>query len=83
MFSLSKLITLALIVLAVWYGFKWLQQVNAARAHRAARHARRESGGAGAAPVPTEDMTKCSVCGIYIPARGAPPCPLAECPLRR
>lgn len=83
MVSLSKLITLALIVLAVWYGFKWLQQFNTARQRRADRHARREGQDAGRPPVPTEDMTKCSVCGVYVPTRGTPPCPRAECPLRR
>ena len=83
MVTLSKLLTLALIVTAVWYGFRWVQRFNAARAARAERRARREAGKDETAPVATEDMSKCTVCGVYVPVRGAPPCPRPECPLRR
>lgn len=58
-FSLSKILVLAAIIAAVWYGFKWVGRVNQMRqeklkegepAHRAA-----------------EQMIECRDCGVFYP----------------
>jgi ribosomal protein L32 len=77
-FSLAKLIVLAAIIAAVWYGFKWVnryQQVQSAKAARSA--ARREK--ADAAPA-TEELIACPRCGTYVPAHNARACGRADCP---
>ncbi|MGD1876981.1 MAG: hypothetical protein ACFB13_05715 [Kiloniellaceae bacterium] len=76
--SLQKLIVLAAVVAAVWYGFKFLGRLQAARKAEAklresegARPARKSSGrrgksGPGAGEV--EDLVKCPSCGAYVRA---------------
>lgn len=66
--SLSKLLVLALIVGAVWYGFKWLNR----KASTPERDERKPS----AAPR-NEDLTACPACGTFVAAR------LAACPSGR
>ena len=90
-FSIQKLLVLAAIVLAVWYGFKFvgrMQQVRDAEA-KAARGpkrglgdqvrdwvAGRNSGAGGEA----EDLVKCPKCGAYVAAHGASSCGRSDCP---
>lgn len=92
-FSIQKLLVLAAIVLAVWYGFKFvgrMQQVRDAEA-KAARGAKRGLGGqlrdwvaghksgAGAGG-DAEDLVQCPKCGAYVAARGASSCGRSDCP---
>lgn len=76
MISLSKLITLVLIVAAVWYGFKWIRHYRALQARRSGAvppsHPVRPHTG-------TEDMVRCPACGIYVP-NSAPRCRRPDCP---
>ena len=83
-FSLTKLVFTVLVVMAVWYGFKWvsrLQQVREAQAREslrrggpsAPRHANPPAGDA-------EDMVKCKVCDSYVTANGAVSCGRSDCP---
>lgn len=86
-FSLQKLLVLAAVIGAVWYGFKWisrLQQVRDAqdgtkpkkrRWPGTARRAKEEPPQKAA-----EDMTECPVCGTFVAARGAAACGRTDCP---
>ena len=86
-FSLQKLLVLAAVVAAVWYGFKWisrLQQARDAEAKVPPRKRRWPGGFRREAKEPeqtaAEEMTPCRVCGAYVPARGATNCGRADCP---
>ena len=83
-FSLQKLLVLASIVAAVWYGFRWVSRLQEARKldqeARAAdlkdsRGTRRPAKQAAA-----EDMARCPTCDAFVPARGATPCDRSDCP---
>ncbi|BBK41390.1 hypothetical protein STVA_14100 [Allostella vacuolata] len=84
--SLSKLITLIGIIIAVWTLFRWFSRVSAARdaapgrvdanpGRRPERARRREPD-----PVPVEDLVACAGCGAYVAARGAKGCGRPNCP---
>jgi len=83
--SIQKLIVLIAIVAAVWYGFKWLSRLQAARdaetkaeGRRTAK--RRAPGRRSAAADDAEDMVQCPVCRAYVQARGASSCGRSDCP---
>ena len=81
--SLAKLLLLAAVLAAVWYGFKYLQardrQAKAVRRDAAARVA---PGDAAARVGTAEDLIQCPVCATYV-ARGARGCGRADCPQGR
>jgi uncharacterized protein len=81
-FSLQKLLVLAAIVGAVWYGFKLVSRLQAARKleQKQRRAARRGAEGAGAPAEGAEDMVQCPVCQIFVAARAAGNCGRADCP---
>lgn len=69
-FSLPKLLVLALIIFAVWQGFKYLQrrqEVQARNHNEKVRNARRETQGSAD---PVEDMQRCPDCGIFFSGTG-------------
>jgi hypothetical protein len=82
--SFSKLIVLVVIIAAVWYGFRFLGEVEKARraAMRGPAAAPRRPGGAGRRDDSPriEDTVKCRVCGAYVPARQPARCSRADCP---
>jgi len=83
--SIQKLIVLIAIVAAVWYGFKWVSRLQAARdaetKAKGAGTARRRAPGRPAATVDdAEDMVQCPVCRAYVQARGASSCGRSDCP---
>ena len=78
-FSLQKLIVLAGIVAAVWYGFKLVGRLQAARKVDAAQR-QNTAKRPGAARGEAEDMVQCPVCQAYVPARGTTSCGRADCP---
>jgi hypothetical protein len=89
--SLPKLILLILIIVAVWYGFRFLGTIERARrqAERqmrqgAARQAAGRSGagrtGSGHDLSKVEDTVKCRVCAAYVPVRHPARCARADCP---
>jgi uncharacterized protein len=78
-FSLQKLIVLAAIVVAVWYGFKLVGRLQAARDADASRR-RTTAKRSGSARGEAEDMVQCPVCQAYVPARGPTGCGRADCP---
>lgn len=89
-FSLQKLLVLVAIIVAVWYGFKWVGRLQEARDAEAAPRTRtggfrwprsmrrRAREGEGRAEV--EDTVQCPVCQAYVPARAAAGCGRADCP---
>jgi len=84
-FSLQKLIVLIAIVAAVWYGFKWVSRLQAARdAELKAKGTRaakpRKPGRRSPASDDAEDMVQCPVCRAYVQARGASSCGRSDCP---
>ncbi len=74
-FSLGKLIVLVAIVVAVWYGFRFLGRLERQRKRRLRRQARaeRERGGIGR-------MVRCPVCGAYVAADISGSCGKVDCP---
>ncbi len=82
-FSLQKLLVLAAIVAAVWYGFKLLTRLQEARKTDAALRqntAKRPGAARGDAAGKAEDMVQCPVCQAFVPARGTSNCGRADCP---
>ena len=93
-FSIQKLLVLAAVIGAVWYGFKFvgrLQQARDAEA-KAGGGAKRgnlgdqlrdwvagRKGGADAVGE-AEDLVQCPKCGAYVAARGATSCGRSDCP---
>ncbi len=94
-FSIQKLLFTVAVVVAVWYGFKWVGRVKQIRDKEAKDKLRRDgaggnasagpSGGApgaapGAANVDAEEMVECDVCGAFVAVRGAKSCGRDDCP---
>ena len=85
-FSLTKILFTVAVVIAVWYGFKWVGRVQA---QRAAENRRRVRGAGRSAPPSAppggseggaEDMVACPACGDYVAPGSAITCGRAECP---
>jgi len=79
--SVNKLLVLIVIVMAVWYGFKFIGELD--RLRKAAL--RQQAQGKAKAPraegaLQAEDMIKCRVCGTYMPSTGAKSCGKPNCP---
>lgn len=69
-FSLIKLLVLAAIIAAVWYGFKWVGRYQQVQRARAAEEKSRIEG---------EDMVACERCGTYVVAGRARACGRPDC----
>lgn len=76
--SLAKLIVLAAVVAAVWFGFRYLQARDRALA-AARRAAEPPSGRVGRGAAPAEELVKCPVCATYV-ASAAGACGRGDCP---
>jgi uncharacterized protein len=72
-FSLPKLLVLAAIIAAVWYGFKFLGRLEAKRKAELKGGEKASKGG------DAQNMSLCSVCETYV-AAGAGSCGRADCP---
>ncbi len=76
MFGLSptKILLLALIIAAIWYGYKWVGRLD--RERKAKLREDRSDGGDG------QDLIQCALCGTYGPT-DLDRCPegRADCPL--
>ncbi len=86
-FSIQKLLVLAAIIAAVWYGFKLIGRLDQARKAEAKSRGGSVGKGAGSAAQrraepesQAEDMVLCEVCEAYVPARGKTNCGRADCP---
>ena len=94
MLSISKLLLLAVVIGAVWFGWRWVNRVSAIGRDRAAakQRGRASASPRSAAPPPTaamdaamdaEDMEKCPECGAYVAPRSAVSCGRPACPYGR
>ena len=94
-FSLSKLLVLAAVVLAVWYGFKLVGRLAPADLEAFPGFLRRQaeserkmpqSGGADRSSSSTsdaskaEEMVQCPACQAYVAAGSVRNCGRADCP---
>ncbi|MEI6557238.1 MAG: hypothetical protein WCO00_02440 [Rhodospirillaceae bacterium] len=66
---MGKLITVLVLLGAVYVAWRWHRRTEQVRAARAAEP-----------QIATETMVKCRVCGVYGPAEGARSCGYADCP---
>src|SRR6266481_7944508 len=93
--GLGKLFLLVLLILVIWYGFKYVNRAEevrqtfkrAARDAAARSQARAQGRGQartqarrGGPAIKAEDMVKCRACGVYVTASGASNCGRADCP---
>ena len=93
-FSIQKLLVLAGIIGAVWYGFKLVGRMKETRDAQARAGSSAKSGnlgdqvrdwvanrkGGGESAGATEDLIECPKCGAYVAARGATSCGRSDCP---
>lgn len=88
-FSIQKLLFTVAVVVAVWYGFKWVGRMKVIREKQAKEKLRRGAGGSGggassgdasSATGNVEEMVECAVCGAFVAARGAKDCGKDNCP---
>ena len=77
--SLGKLLVLAAIVAIVWYGFKMVGRMDAARKNKPVGRDRGNRGGRNA-PADVEDTVQCPVCKAYVVANSTSPCDRPDCP---
>ena len=85
MFSITKLVVLALAVLGAWVLFRFTARVNEARAARfgsAGARAENNPKTAKASKLEIEDLVKCRQCGSYV-AANAHSCGREDCPYPR
>jgi uncharacterized protein len=87
MFELPKLVFIALVFGAVWWGVRWINSVPTdptRRRQRPDRPARRQQRRQAAerAEIEAEDLLACGVCGAYV-AASAPSCGRPDCPRPR
>lgn len=86
-FSLSKLLVLAAVIGAVWYGFKLVSRLQEARELDQKKPRGQKPGRvwwratrAKTADRATEDMVQCPVCQTYVAAQGTGSCGRPDCP---
>ena len=88
-FSIQKLLFTVAVVLAVWYGFKWVGRMKVIREKEAKDKLRRGAGGSGggagsadssSATGDAEEMVECAVCGAFVAVQGAKDCGKDNCP---
>ena len=71
-FSLPKILFTIVVIVAVWYGFKWLNRRQQVQRDRAKNGRLGEAGGGKNTAV--EDMVQCPDCGAYVPEDGRHKC---------
>ena len=79
-FSLSKLVVLALIVAAVWYGFKLIGRSNKPVGRDESRENLRRAANDDVSRNTVHDMETCRVCGTFVPTGAAKACGRDGCP---
>lgn len=90
-FSLPKILFTVVVIMAVWYGFKWVSRLQNQREDEArdrlrrrgtarpSAASRRDPGPADPGPV-TQELVACAVCGDFVPEQGARSCGRKDCP---
>jgi len=87
MFSIQKLAVFALIVAAIWLGFRLIGSMDRRRKDRERRtrpswrdRFMRGGGQGSQADLADVDMVACKACGAYVASVGAGPCGRNDCP---
>ena len=75
---LTKFLITAVIVLVVWYGFKWVGRLQKQRREEARRQV--QGGTATQRTEVPEDMIACPTCGDYVAPGAAVNCGRDGCP---
>jgi uncharacterized protein len=78
--SVTKLLVLAILILIVWYGFKYAARVDAVKRALLAEALRRGGGDTRTPKRPVEDLVKCPRCGAFVAAQGTANCGKPQCP---
>lgn len=76
-FGFTKIIVLAAIVAAVWYGFKFVGRMDKRRKEEIASQRKAEE---EAESNDVGEMLKCPNCDAFVAAKGAMNCGRADCP---
>jgi len=83
-FGLQKILLLAAIIGAVWYGFKFFGRLEASKGRlaKAVRKAADKVSGGAAVPADAvaQDMERCETCGDFVAQGSATPCGREACP---
>ena len=83
-FSLPKLLVLAAILTAVWYGFKFIGRLDQERRGSLKDRVKRAAGAGkpepAEAPAAVEEMVQCRVCGVFMPTGDVAACGKPDCP---
>lgn len=80
--SLGKFLLLVALIALVWYGFRYVNRVEAIR--RALREElKRRHVPPKSTRIDAEDLVKCAQCASYVAARSAAACGRADCPWGR
>lgn len=77
-FSLAKLVVAAILIFAVWYGFKMMNRIGEARSEALPRQGK----GKVSPRADVEDLTECRRCGAFV-AANAKACGRGDCPYPR
>jgi uncharacterized protein len=78
----TKFLTLVLLIVIVWFGFKFVTRANAIAAAKREMAARREAGLPRPRPHNAEEMVRCAACAVYVSATKASACGRPDCPYR-
>ncbi|GIL38319.1 hypothetical protein [Roseiterribacter gracilis] len=77
----AKLLVLAAILFAVWYGARWIARVDAARKRwEAAKQAPAPDEAHASRVVDATETVKCRICHAYVAAGATQGCGRADCP---
>lgn len=84
-FSAAKLLLLAFVIAAVWYGFKYMNRLEELRRmlRQMQDSAPARTPRAGRPGLKAEDLVLCRRCNAYVAAHGAGSCGRADCPWGR
>jgi len=83
-FSIQKLLFTIAVIVAVWYGFKWVARMKEIRDEEAKDRLHREKQASGEKAArsseDSEEMVECATCGAFVASRGAKACGKDNCP---
>lgn len=79
-FGIGKLLVLAAIIAAVWYGFKFISRMQEVERDRQRVGSKKRPRRGAGKPETVEDTVQCPVCEAYVVAKSAAPCERKDCP---
>ena len=79
-FSIQKIIFTAIIVVVVWYGYKWIGRVKIRREQDRSFLRQDSKANSNENRNGTEDMMECSTCSAFVVANATKACGRNDCP---